>query len=654
MSVSSLMSTGVRAMVANYAALQTTGHNIANAGVDGYSRQSASFAPAEGMFTGSGYIGRGVDLQTIQRTRDNFLLKEAQATQSVASMEQARLGKLEELESVFPIGAGGLGQSINRFLDASVDVANDPSDMPTRQVMLARAQDTAGQFAQAGNQLDTIQRGVTETLGNQVSEINGLARSIASMNKRVVDSSGSGQPPNDLLDERDRLVGRLSELVQVSTIPATDGSLGVFVNGGQRLVLGMEASTLSVVKDDTDPSRSAVAISDGKVQRTLPAASFTGGSVGGLLAFQNEDLSSARARLGQMAVALAGAVNTQQSLGRDLQDTPAAGAPIFSVGGPRSVPALSNARDGAGNPIANVSMTVVDTRQLQGSEYDLRTDPSGAWQLTRQSDGYRQTVTDGQVVDGFRLSLGTPAPAASDHFTLQPVSMAASQMKVVLSDPRGLAAALPVTGTVGDANAGTASIASLTVTDPAIDATATTTITFSSSTGTYGWLQKDAAGNPVASATGLAWTPGQPIAVNGFALQLDGVPADGDTFTVAPTPYNAFSNGNALAMADLRDLQTVGTTGMAAGKATGGANFTDAYASVIGEVGVRVQQSKTASSIADALATDAKQRETNASGVNLDEEAARLIAYQQNYQASAKILTVAQTLFDTLLQATNG
>lgn len=479
MSVSGLMSIGVRAMFANYTGLQTSGNNIANASVEGYSRQQVELQTALGQFTGSGYIGKGVDVQTITRVYDQFLTREAMSSRSQAAYDSARLDRLQQLEAVFAGGDNGIGQATGALLNAMVDMASNPQDLAARNVVLGRAGELASQFYGAATQLDDIQSGVTQALQADVARANELATQIAAVNDRIAAAQGGGQPPNDLLDLRDRLLSDLSGLVQVTTVTAGDGTLGVFIGGGQRLVLGGETNRLELGTDAFDATRATVGIAEAGGVRPLSAGLLGAGSIGGLLRFQNDDLVRARTLLGQLGAAVAGALNNQQALGLDLRVPPGTGAPIYATAAPQALPATTNARTGTGAFVSNVTLTVTDASQLQASEYDLVNNGAG-WQLTRRLDGFTQTVVSGQVVDGFRIDLGTPAPAATDRFLLQPVTRAASAMALVLADPRGLAAAAPVTATVGAANTGTAAVASLQVVSTTVDPDQTATITFTS------------------------------------------------------------------------------------------------------------------------------------------------------------------------------
>jgi flagellar hook-associated protein 1 FlgK len=212
---------------------------------------------------------------------------------------------------------------------------------------------------------------------------------------------------NDLLDERERLLVRLNELVQTSNYTGDDGSLQVLLPGGHILVNGDRANRLQRVPDPDDSSRSALECADQRTARAVDAGALAGGSLAGWIRVQNEDLVDARNEVGRMAAAFSSAVNEQQANGIDLRGVN--GGPIFATAEPRVVPATTNVRLANGAFASNVTLTVTDATQLAASDYALRQD-SGAWTLTRLSDGFVRTVADGAEVDGFRISLGSPAP----------------------------------------------------------------------------------------------------------------------------------------------------------------------------------------------------------------------------------------------------
>lgn len=674
MGASGLMSLGMRAMNANYAALQATGHNIANANTAGYSRQTVELATNGGQFTGAGFFGKGVNVATVSRAHSDFLTREAAATASLAAADEARFRQLQQLENVFPLGEDGIGYAAAQMFNAFVDVANKPADASSRQVVLARSGEFAARLAAAAGQLDTIQSGVTEEIRNSIGAVNMLASRIAALNNQIAAAKGAGHSPNDLLDQRDLAVKDLSGYLQVSTVAAPDGSLSVFIGGGQKLVLGAVPTTLVAVTDVFDPSRLQLGVDDSGSLREMPNELLSGGSIAGLIRFQNDDLVAARNKLGQLASAVAGNVNRQQALGLDGRTPPQFGGPLLAIGAPAVLPASSNAMaggvpvasyvSGSGVRVPSVGLTVLEPSELQASDYELYADPSlpaGSYTLTRRSDGTTQTVTNGAVVDGFRVDVTTPAPAPRDRFLLQPVANAARNASRTLDDPRGLAAAAPVAASFAVANTGTAASAGLTAT--AVNPSAAplaASITFTDDSGNYSWTLRDASNAVVRSGTGTwsagqpirsdAWTPATPAQQVDWSLQLSGVPRSGDVIGIAATPFPAADNGNANAMMALRDAAIVGRQQLGAGLTVPGITVTDAYANVLAEVGVRVQSAELAYQQSATIAEDAKKALDDKTGVNLDEEAARLIQFQQSYQAAAKMLQVAQSLFDTLLQ----
>jgi flagellar hook-associated protein 1 FlgK len=649
MSASSLAYIGLKAMAASYAGLQTTGHNIANNNVAGYSRQTVNLATATGQPTNNGYIGRGVDVQSVTRSYDSFLTTQAASASSLASMDSARLGQLKQLENLFTPGTGGLGDAANQLFSALSDLASRPYDMAARQVVLARVSDMAGRFNSIGSSLDTLQANATSQLQSSVSDVNSLAKSIAAANLQIVASQGTGQSPNDLLDQRDQLVAQLAQQVQVTTVAASDGSLSVFVAGGQQLVLGGVANSLKVTADPTDASRSAISLVAGSASVPLDAKALGGGSIAGLLRFQNDDLVSGRNAVGQLAAALSGALNAQQQRGLSLQPPlgQASGQPFFTPVKTQALANANNARDAQGNPIGSVALTITDPSALQPSEYDLRASPTtpGSWQLTRLSDGKVSTVGSGDVVDGMRIDISNAQ--GGDRFLLQPVTRAANGIGALLNNPLDVAAASPLIASTAAANTGTAAVSSLGVTTaPLPTPGATTNITFTDNQGGYSWELVDATNQTVAGGSGV-WQAGQPLPptgtdFNGFTLQLSGVPRAGDVITVAPTPASAIAsnNGNAMSLLNLQSATLAG-----------GRTATDAWAQSLSDIGVRVQSAQSVSDISSAVADQAEQSRSSQSGVNLDEEAAKLVQYQQSYQAAAKVLQVAQTVFDALLQA---
>jgi flagellar hook-associated protein 1 FlgK len=658
--MASLLNIGTRAMTANQAVLQTVGNNISNVNTPGYSRQEVQLGTAGGQYTGAGFYGNGVQVQTVVRSSNAFLTREAAITRSQAAADTTLQGQLTQLEKVFTTGSSSIGQAGQEVLNAYADVATQPKDTSARQVVLSRAEEFAARMRSAGSQIETLQAGVNADLRNSVDQVNRLAQQIAEVNQQIASFRGSQHAPNDLLDSRDTLINELSEFVQVTTIGAEDGTLGVFIGGGQRLVLGNQAEKLAVVPDTFDASKSRIGIQESGGVRTLDTSVMqAGGTVAGLLSFQDKDLVDARNMLGQMAAAFAARVNQQQSYGLDLRTPKHYGDALFSEAEPRVLPASTNA---TGAAASSVSLAIADATQLQASDYRLEpTTTAGQYKVTRLSDNKEYTLANGGTFDGLTLNVTAPAGgmASTDKFLLQPVATAAASLQRVLDDPTGIAAASPIVATPATANAGTATVASLALGTAPSGSFSSVNVYFDGTAGssaTYAVYASSVTLPPSASDVPLTtgtWSAGSPITFNDGAnqwqLSLNGVPATGDRISIAPNDYWTTNNGNAAAMLALRDEGFVGRQDLGGGSIAPGQTVTGAYAEAMSDIGVRVQTANGRAEISGSIASEAEAAVSNETGVNLDEEAARLIQFQQSYQAAAKVLQTAQKIFDTLL-----
>lgn len=626
--MSMLMQLGTRAMFAAYAQLQTTGQNISNANTPGYSRQQVSLGTAAGQYTGAGFFGRGVTVESVTRATNMFLTAQVAATRSTAASDAARLGMLQQLERVFSIGQGGLGFAATSLFNAFSDLAAAPADLSARQAVLARAEDFASLARSNSDQIEMLQANVVNDVRNSVQDVNAMATQVANLNAQIVSALATSHTPNDLMDARDSLIAKIGEKLEVQTINSSDGSVSVFVGGGQSLVLGGQSNKLVARRDPMDPARVALSIQVPGFETPLVESQLGAGSIAGLIEFQNKDLTDARNRLGQLVASLGAVMNQQQSFGIDLAGQP--GGPLFTMGAPVALPRSTN-----GVPAGQVDLAVTDPSVLKASEYLLEEDLSapGTWVATRLSDGFRHTglTGGGEVIDGFSVTFSAP-PVAGDKFLLKPVSTAAMNTATAITNPRGIAAASPLQASAPAANTGTMSIGALDIVASPTVAYGPLTVQFTSATGDYDILD---GGVPVASGT---WDGSAPIQYNGFSLSLKGVPALNDSVAINPTTVPAASNGNALSF-----------DGLASRLLIDGQTVTDAYAETLSSVGVRVQGMTAAAETSANVAQRTEEALTSEVGVNLDEEAARLIQYQQAYQAAAKMLQTAQQVMDTLI-----
>lgn len=624
-----LLNVGTRALLVNQTALQTVGNNIANVNTVGYSRQSVVTQAVLGQYTGAGYIGKGVELVTIQRAHSDFLTKQTQLTQSIASADATRASQMLQLEDLFPSGGTGIGSAVNDMLNGFSDVAASPTDMTARAVVLQRADEMATRFRDLSAKLDDLTYGARQQLKDSVNAINTLASRIASLNGQIARTEGSGQSPNDLLDARDQLLTELNGYVQTTTVAADDGTLSVFV-GSQPLVLSTRTSAMSIASDDYgDPAKLKLQINNGGLVTTIDESTISGGSVAGLLKFNNSDLTTARNLVGRMALAINVSVNAQHRLGVDANGN--TGVDLFVAQTlPEGFPALSN----TGN--ATVSTTVADPTAMVASDYELHFGAGGAVDVVRLSDGQVSSFA-GPVpvtVDGLTFDVTANATAPGDRFLVKPFAASAAVLRTAFTNPSALAVASPVQARAGAANTGGASVQSVSAASADANLTATVTLTFTGA-GTF-----DVTGTGTGNPTGVAYVSGQTISYNGWEITLKGNPQPGDTFTVqaATAGYTGLDGSNAAALKDIRDLAMFD-----------GATVADGYASAMSRIGILSQGAQYAASVSASVATSAASNRSSVVGVNLDEEASKLLQYQQAYQASAKMIQISQAIFDSLM-----
>jgi flagellar hook-associated protein 1 FlgK len=610
-------------------AIATTGHNIANVGTDGYNRQVTDLAARPPQGFGNGFIGNGVDVQTVRRIFDQFAVQNLRTATSNSGLADTVANFASQIDDIFGDPIAGIATGLQNFFNAWQDVANNPASIPARQVLLSQAQALAGRFNDANTRLDSVATGLNSRIRSTTDQINSLASSLAALNGDIQRAAGAvgGQPPNDLLDQRDSLVTQLAKLTNVSTTQDGDGAINVFIGNGQPLVLRGLAIKLQAAPSANDPSQLDIFFA-GTGGNTNITNQLSGGELGGYFQVRDQLLDPARNQLGLVAVGLAQTVNAQQAAGLDLRGQ--LGQALFGVAGPQVLPRSANA--GA----ATVTATVSSLGALTGDEYDLRYN-GATYSLTRVSDGSSVTLAGAGtaaspfIAEGISIVVAG-APAAGDAFRVQPTRLGAQSINTLLADPRAVTAAGPIRTAAATANAGNATISQGDVLD-ATNAALLSTVTIQFLTAsTYS----------VNGAGSFAYTSGDNIDINGWRVEISGTPAVGDTFTVQRNSSGVGDNRNALLMAGLANRTVL---------AGGTASLSGAFGALVGSVGTEAQQAGINRDAQAAIASQARQTVLAASGVNLDEEAADLVKWQQAYQAAAQTIAVANTIFDALISA---
>ena len=437
-------------------ALDVTSHNIANVNTDGYSRQHVDFTPKSAQSNGGGFIGQGVDA-TVSRVYDQFIAKQMTSTTSAFSEADTLSTYAAQVDNMVSSDATSVSGPLNSFFNAVNDVANDPSSLAARQVMLEDARSVSHQFNTLSTQFDDVRQQTNSQMGAMLDDINSYTKNIADLNDKIVLASSratDGQLPNDLLDQRDTLINKIAEKFSVTTQPQQDGSVNLFISSGQYLVMGNSATNLSL-GDSTTAGTDKAILADG-VDITKQ---ISGGQVSGLLKFQHTVLDPAQQQLDLMAVGFAAKFNDihngnntidpLQTKSFDLNGKP--GKDFFDVGSPT----VKASTDSFGTVSATYDATRIGL--LTADNYQLNYDDN-AYSLTRLSDN---TVTNVTVRDnpndskpiiegpGFNIEI-TQDLAAGDSFLIKPVNNAANNLKSLIDDPAQIAASSTAAGVPGD------------------------------------------------------------------------------------------------------------------------------------------------------------------------------------------------------------
>lgn len=631
---SNIFGSALSGMNAAQYAMTTTQHNIANANTPGFNRQVVDIASRPGQITGAGFVGQGVDVVGVRRIYDQFISTQVLQEQTQATYLTSYYTSLQQIDNLVADQTAGASPAMQQLFDAMNGVATSPESIPARQTLLSNAQFAVNRFQAIEQRLTDISNGLNGQLNNTVTTINSYAQQLAALNgniKRAM-STGAGQLPNDLLDQRDQLINQLNKEVRATVQQQTDGTVNVSIGNGQALVVDEQAYSLQVLQSTTDPTKLEIGYNYRGNTVALQSSSLQGGNLGAYLTFRDQSLEPARNALGRVAIGLATSVNQQNQMGQDL--TGALGGNIFTVGTPRVSPGANNVS------AATLTASITNVGALTTSDYQIRFDGTN-YTMYRLSDN---TVTNlgttlpltPSTVDGFSFNLSA-AMTAGDSFLIRPTANGAQGLTLAITDPAKVAAAAPMRGSAALTNTGSGKITAGTVNAPLplnANLQSTVTITFDTPT-TF-----TVAGAVPAVAGSVAYTPGANITYNGWTVQISGTPSIGDTFTVQQNTNAAGDNRNALLMAGLQNQNIM---------ANGTVTFQGAYGQLVGQVGAKTHELQVTSTAQTSMLNETIKQQQSVSGVNLDEEAANLLRFQRAYEASAQALKIANTMFQALL-----
>ncbi|GJM11651.1 MAG: flagellar hook protein FlgK [Pseudohongiella sp.] len=620
-------------------ALNTTGHNIANANTEGYSRQTVQFETTDPRVFGFGFVGQGSTVSGIERSHNEFLTSQVQGLSSSNARYQVFTEFSSRIDDVLSGSENNLNTSLQRFFNAVAEVSANPSSLPHRQVLIGEASSLVDRQQSYQRLLQDLNEEVNSRIRSGVEEINSLSDSIGAINKQITSAiaSSNGATPNDLLDQRDRLIEKLSQKVAITTVEQNDGSVNVLVGKGQPLVIGAQITHLTTRFSATDSTKIEVAV-PGQLASSDSSQLVNGGELQGVIDFRSRILHPALDKLGLIALGVSETVNEQHLKGVDLNGN--MGGNFFAS----ITPTVSGNTGNTGT--AAPTITISDVTQVRASDYGLAYD-GVQWQLTRLSDNTSVSGGGPLVLDGLSVDVSAGVPVSGDNFVLNPARTAASTFSLAISDPREIAAASPLLTNSTLSNAGSAEIQNLAVAvTNTLPLAGAITLTFNPDALGAGIPGYDVAGGPGGT---IAYDPATESAGKsfsfagiGFDFELSGVPQSGDSFTIANNTGATGDNRNMQSIAELQFQE----------KLNGGSDsFQDFYGSLVAQVGVISSQAHENLEIETSLLQQATSYRDNVIGVNLDEEAANLLQYQQAYQASAQLVKVADEMFQVLINS---
>lgn len=655
-----LFNIGLSGLRASQTHLSVTGQNITNVNTPGYSRQSAVQAAQNPSFSGVGYIGNGTNITDVKRIYNEFLTNQVRTSTSINSEVTAFQRQLEEINTVLSSTATGITPSMQNFFDALQTAIEDPASSAGRQLVLSEAEGLASRFNTVYDRLATQTQFIGEQMGTLANQVSRLATSIAGYNDSIDRAAANGSQPNDLLDARDEAVRQLSELIGVTVVKQDNNSINIFIGSGQPLVVGKEASSLQVVQGRSDPSRSEIVLTSGNTRQEVTSL-ISGGELGGLVRYRRDVLDPAMNAVGRLALSIASEVNDQLGQGLDINGR--AGADLFKqINSPDQVAARSYARPINTDPDTRLDILITDTSQLSTSDYEVLFSSATEFSVRRVSDNqvsgpFVVGSDPAPELDGFSIGInadGSNVLGAGDRFLLTPTRSAAGAMESVMKQPEELAFAAPAKINASLENRGNAKVTQPTLIngpqpiDPAaMQAFLPITFTYDQANSQ---MLLSSAGGPVNPAT-IAVTPGQSntldYEIDGyqFSMTMTGTPLNEDRFDVSLNEGKS-DNRNALI---LSNLQTDAVLGQANGSA--GYSFADGYGDIVQRVATYTAQARSDSEASGAVLKQVQNNRDSVSAVNLDEEAANLIKFEQYYNASAQVIQIARSVFDTLINS---
>jgi flagellar hook-associated protein 1 len=326
--ITSIMDIAQQALLADQDALNVTANNVANQNTPGYTREVVNFQSVDAVTLSGTTVGSGVTA-TATSQRDRVLEQRVQQQTQIEAQSGALQSALEQIQNIFGLSsttssasATALGTATNSFFSALTALASDPADTATRQNVLSAANTLAGAFNSASNQLAQVSSSLNQQVVGDVSQVNSLTTTIASLNAQITSISPNGDA-GTLEDQRQSAIAQLSQLVGLDQISTENNGITLTTSNGAVLVSGSKSFALSTTQ--IGGTTHILAGLDGQDV----TSNLTGGDLGGVLQARDQQLPSYQSSLDSLAFGIGTEVNQQNELGVDLNGNP--GAALFTL-----------------------------------------------------------------------------------------------------------------------------------------------------------------------------------------------------------------------------------------------------------------------------------------------------------------------------------
>ncbi|GAA79444.1 flagellar basal body rod C-terminal domain-containing protein [Pseudoalteromonas sp. B131b] len=659
----SIASSGVRA---NSELLQTTSKNIANVNTEGYVRERTEHSTMI-----DNQVGRGETYRLLNQFAQEQLNRD---TSNKTFFEQFVV-EANRVDTLFSEESNSLSTSVNSLFNNVQGALNQPSSTVSRSLVMTDAENLINQMDRLSGIVFDQKNIVNEQLEIFTDEANGLVQKISTLNQDIaaVNGTNNAADASSTYNERDKAIRDLSELIDIETLDGPNGEKLVFMGTGEAVVMQNGSFNLFSMRGDPDPNFKELKldVNGGKVVPLEVDTSKLKGKIGGLLAFRDDILVPAQNQIGQMGLAIADSFNEQNKLGMDANgelggnifNIPAVGGYAYAAntggstmtatlepGKSSELPAsdfivtytsgttveiqpVDNKGEPLGNPsTANIVAGVIDSSTItSGESYGLQINVSGT----------------GNTGDQFQIKLNSEAAASMSLTTGRGEDLALAAPIRTANDINNTGSATITVGEVTDVTTGSFSSSPVGLTNGPISIVKTANLdeyTVSDGVNTSTFTITPPAENMLQQA-------GNGFELYGFDFDLEGTTATGDTFTLEFNEGGFDDNRNGLKLAELQSGELVRQNVVSGTNADNHKTFNQAYAGLVSDIGVVTSQAKTNGEAFEALAQQSEAWYESLSGVNLDEEAANLLRFQQSYAASAQVLATARTIFDTLLSA---